>query len=156
MSAVALTYRSELAAPVADVWASVTSMAGINRETMPVFRMTGPADFASLADASFSPGVPLFRSRILAFGFVPIDWSDLTLVSLDPGRGFVERSAMGSMRSWEHIRQVEPMPSGCAVIDQLSFVPRLPRAISRAMINLAFRNRHRNLRRLFGSMDASL
>ena len=39
---------------------------------------------------------------------IPIDYDDLTLVALEPGRGFHERSRMLSMRVWEHERTLEP------------------------------------------------
>lgn len=38
---------------------------------------------------------------------MPIDYSDLTLISLTPGVGFLEQSNMGSMKIWLHERPVE-------------------------------------------------
>ncbi len=145
-----LTFCSALDAPAANVWASVVSLAGINDEAMPLFRMTAPSGITSLTDTAFVPGQRLFRSTILAFGLIPIDWSDLKLDELNLGHSFVERSDMASMHSWEHIRVVEPDGAGCNLTDRLAFTPRLPAAITRRLISLAFRNRHRKLRNRFG------
>ncbi|MGC4250025.1 MAG: hypothetical protein QM605_00765 [Sphingobium sp.] len=113
--------------------------------------MTAPVGIQHLTDISFKPGKPLFRSTILALGFIPFDWSDLTLVELEPGRRFVERSRMGSMRSWQHIRTIEPGGIGCILTDALCFEPRWPAMLAKAVIGLVFRNRHRNLKRRFGT-----
>ena len=58
-------------------------------------------------------GERLFRSWILLFGVLPIDYDDITLVSIEPGRGFHERSSMLSMRVWEHERTWS-RPAGAA------------------------------------------
>jgi ligand-binding SRPBCC domain-containing protein len=151
---VVLHYRSTLAAPTLLVWDAATSIAGINAETMPIFRMTTPPGIANLTDIAFEPGKVLFRSRVLVLGFIPFDWSDLALAELEPGRRFVERSRMGSMRSWQHIRTIEPWGSGCSVTDELSFEPKWPPVVAKAMIDLAFRNRHRRLKRRFGVAES--
>lgn len=153
---VELRYSSRLRAPAADVWAAAMSLDGINAEAMPIFRMTAPPGITGMVDAEFVPGQMLFRSRVLAFGWIPYDWTELTLVEFEPGRRFVERSRMGSMRSWQHIRTVDPVDGGCVVTDELRFEPKWPRPIARLMIGIAFRNRHRQLKRRFGEMkDAS-
>ena len=49
---------------------------------------------------------------------MPFDYDELTLVRLDPGRGFLERSRMLSQRLWEHERTLEPSgEGGCLVTD---------------------------------------
>ena len=66
-------------------------------------------------------GERIFRSWVLLFGVLPIDYDDLTLIALEPGRGFHERSRMLSMRVWEHERTLEPDgEGGCRVRDRLS------------------------------------
>lgn len=148
---ISLHYRSALAAPAQDVWNAATSLAGINAETMPVFRMTAPDGVKRLSDIPFEPNKILFRSHIMALGFVPFDWSDLALAELEPGHRFVERSRMGSMRSWQHIRTIEPSGGGCILTDELCFEPRWPVMLAKAIVGLAFRNRHRKLKRRFGT-----
>lgn len=151
-AAVELRYSSRLRTPAPEVWHAAMSLAGINAEAMPVFRMTAPPGVRGMVDAEFVPGQMLFRSRVLAFGLIPYDWTELTLVEFEPGRRFVEQSRMGSMRSWQHIRTIDPLGDGCVVTDELRFEPKWPRPIARLMIGIAFRNRHRQLKRRFGEM----
>src|SRR5438067_106868 len=110
MSQVELTFRSELSAPRDRVWAWVTSMEGISRELWPILRMTAPRGVKSIGDVPIEPGNPLFRSWILLFGIIPIDRSDLTLLSLDVGKRFVEQSPMLSMSLWRHVRTLSSTP----------------------------------------------
>ncbi len=44
------------------------TLAGINVESMPVFRMTHPAHIRAMTDAPFEAGKKLFHSRVLALG----------------------------------------------------------------------------------------
>ena len=90
-------------------------------------RMTAPARVRALDPAEVVLGERIFRSWVLLFGVIPIDYDDLTLIALEPGRGFHERSRMLSMRVWEHERTLEPDGEAAArVRDRLSFEPRLP------------------------------
>ena len=149
-AAVELRFSSQLRASAAEVWDAAMSLSGINAEALPIFRMTAPPGIRGMVDADFVPGRVLFRSRVLAFGLIPYDWTELTLVEFEPGRRFVERSRMGSMRSWQHIRTIDPVGDGCVVTDELRFEPKWPRPLARLMIDIAFRNRHRQLKRRFG------
>ena len=148
---IALRFQSHLAAPPDAVWRRVTSVAGIDAEMAPLLRMTFPAGMQGLADAAFVPGTTLCRSWLLLFRVLPVDFSDLTLVELEPGRRFLERSPMGTMAFWQHERTVVPAPGGCHVVDALTFRPRrlLPSALVRACVGLFFRHRHARLRRHF-------
>ena len=76
-----------------------SSFAGVNKELRPLARMTFPPEFASLTSAMLLNDRPAFRSWILLFGFIPADFDDITLVELEPGRGFYERSRLLTMRS---------------------------------------------------------
>ena len=89
---------------------------------------------------------------MLLFGVLPIDYDDLTLVALEPGHGFHERSRMASMPVWEHERTLEPAGAGCLLRDRLSFKPRLPGMgpLLEGFVRATFRHRHRRLRRRFG------
>jgi ligand-binding SRPBCC domain-containing protein len=144
---------SRLDAPAAEVWKRVTTFEGVNDELMPLARMTAPSGVDSLQPADVVPGQRMFRSWILLLGLVPIDYDDVTLVRLDAGRGFLERSPMLSQRSWEHERIIEPEgPSACRISDRVRFEPRLPipPALLRPLYRFVFRHRHRRLRRRFG------
>lgn len=113
--------------------------------------MTFPSGIKDLTAVS-RPGERLCRSWLLVAGVVPIDYDDLVFEEVEPGRRFLERSALFSQRVWEHERTIEPAPDGCRVTDRVRFVPRLPwlAALYRPIFTAVFRWRHRNLRRLFG------
>jgi hypothetical protein len=95
---------SRLTAPAHAVWERVSTFDGVNDELMPLMRMTSPRRLRSLQPEDVVLGQRLFRSWVLLFGFVPFGYDDLTLIALEPGRGFHERSSMLSMRTWEHER----------------------------------------------------
>jgi hypothetical protein len=124
----------------------------VNRELAPLARMTSPRAFRSLDLEQVQLGRRVFRSWILAAGILPVDYDDLTLVELEPGRRFLERSRMLTQRLWEHERIVEPADGGCVLSDRVSFSPRVTclGPLFRVIFSLAFRVRHRNLRRIFG------
>jgi hypothetical protein len=97
-------------------------------------------------------GEPLGRSWILLFGLLPVDYDDLTLAERGPGLRFLERSALLSMRRWQHEREVKPTSEGCEITDKLTFELRGPLAIlpgsgrlAPAIVGWLFRHRHRRL-----------
>lgn len=157
MSVVAVSRSSRLAASAPIVWAHATAMADINRELAPWMRMTFPPAAAGLsladADADVRLGEPLFTSWILFLGFLPVDRMRLVLTELDPGRRFVERSAMTVLRSWRHERTVEPDGDGCVVTDSVEAAPPLGfgAPILRWVLGRFFAHRHRRLLRTFGA-----
>ncbi|HYC54451.1 MAG TPA: hypothetical protein VEL28_05895 [Candidatus Binatia bacterium] len=143
---------SVLRAPAEKVWAHAISLDGVNAELAPIARMTAPPG-ASLDPSHVVLGQRLFRSWILAFGVLPIDYDDITLIELEPGRRFLERSPMLSQAMWEHERVIEPQGSeSCTVRDRVRFRPRLwlLGRMQKPLFHLTFINRHRNLRRMFG------
>jgi len=149
-----LRFESHLAAAPEVVWRRITSVEGIADEMFPLLRMTFPRGMRALPSDAFVSGQRLCRSWLLLFRVLPVDWSDLTLVELEPGRRFLERSPMFSMAFWQHERSVAPAPGGTVVIDRLMFQPRrwLPRALVRAYVALFFGHRHARLRRRFGAV----
>jgi ligand-binding SRPBCC domain-containing protein len=112
--------------------------------------MSAPRHVKDLTSVAFEPGVPMFRSWLKLFGVLPVDYSDLTLLSLTPGVGFVEQSRMGSMKLWRHERQIIPLESGCRVTDTLTFEPRLGGRLVVAFVARFFAHRHEMLRRYLG------
>ena len=147
------TVSSTLPASRAAVWARVSTMAGVNDELGPWFRMTHPPGLDRLEGVEVPLGERLFRSRVLLFGVLPVDYDDLVLVRLEPGRGFLERSRMLSQRVWEHERTLSDDGAGCVVTDRVRFEPRVPvlAGAQRALLRAIFRHRHRRLRRFFGA-----
>jgi hypothetical protein len=146
-----ITIGSELDATVEAVWARVTDPAGINDELRPLMRMTVPAGARDFGFDDPEPG-RIGRSWLLLFGFLPFDYDDITLVGVEPGRGFLERSSMLSMRLWEHERTLTPLGEGCCrVTDRIAWEPRppLPGGLFRPLVLAIFRHRHKRLRLRF-------
>ena len=102
-------------------------------------------------------GAPLGRRWILLGGIVPVDFDDLRLVELEPGRRFLERSRTFAFSVWQHERVVEPLGEGrCGLTDRLGFELRpalawMPGAarLARAIVAALFRHRHRRLTGLY-------
>ena len=99
--------------------------------------------------------MPLGRSWILLAGVLPVDYDDLCLAELEPGRRFLERSSTLSFSLWQHERVVEPESEAtCRVTDLLGFelqrgvawIPGSAR-VAAAIVGLIFRHRHRRLSR---------
>lgn len=152
-----IAVSSELEASSEAVWARAIDPAGINHELWPLMRMTVPRGAEDFGLDGPAPG-PIGRSWIFFFGFLPLDYDDLSIVRLEPGREFLERSSMLSMRLWEHERTVTPLAEGrCRVQDRLAWEARLPLpgAWLRPLIRFVFGHRHRRLRRFFGVAAAS-
>lgn len=144
---------SAVGAPAPEVWRRAAGAEGINDEMRPWFRMTVPRGAESLDIDKVEPG-RLGRSWLLLFGFLPVDYDDLGLERIDPGRGFLERSTMLSQRLWEHEREIEPRgEEACEVTDRIAWEPRLPLpgAVFRPLFSAFFRHRHRRLVRHFGT-----
>jgi ligand-binding SRPBCC domain-containing protein len=154
---ITLQFESRLRAPAAAVWEWITSVDGISAEMRPLMRMTVPRRIKNLTDIEFRPGHRLFRSYILLFGILPIDYSDLTLLELTSGRGFIEQSPMGSMRLWRHERQLTPAEAPDAVVvltDRLTFQPRFAPGLVAWFVTVFFRHRHSVLRKHLGGEKA--
>jgi len=143
---------SLLHAPRDEVWAAISTVAGINDEFRPLFRMTAPAQVRRDGLAAVQVGRRVCRSWVLLFGLLPVDYDDITLVRLDPPKGFLERSPMLSQRAWEHERTLEAEAKYCRLTDRVRYEPRLPLpdALLRGLYRFVFRHRHRRLRRRFG------
>jgi ligand-binding SRPBCC domain-containing protein len=146
-----ITTRSEVRAETREVWEWATSAHGINFELAPLLRMDVPRRLEQ-GLAGVEPGQRLGRSWIRLLGVLPVDYDDIALERVEPGRGFLERSSLLSHRAWEHERTLEPSPGGCVVTDRVAFVPRLgvPASLTRPILAALFRHRHARLRRRFG------
>ncbi|MDP3893205.1 hypothetical protein [Nocardioides sp.] len=145
---------TRVAAPAGRVWDRVTTFEGINHELMPLMRMVLPRRYAGSTVDDLEPGQRVGRVWILYLGFLPLDFDDLTIAELEPGRRFLERSRMATMRTWQHERVVEPLPEGdaCTLTDRLTFEPRmrLLDPLLRRVVTFVFAHRHRRLLAHFG------
>lgn len=148
--------RSQLEAPPHAVWDRIASFEGINDEFAGLLRMTAPPHVRERGLDGVVVGERICRSWLLLFGVIPFDYDDITLVSLDPPRGFHERSTMLSNRVWEHVRTIEADGDGSVITDAVSYEPRLPvpHALLRRVYGLVFAIRHRRLRKRFGGRAA--
>jgi ligand-binding SRPBCC domain-containing protein len=154
---------TRLAAPAEEVWARAVTPEGINDELRPILRMTMPRAYRGKTIDDVKVGEPLGRSWIYLFRVLPVDYDNLTLAGLEPGRRFRERSTMLSMTLWQHEREVVPVGEAeCEVTDRLTFTLRPPMAWIPGMKRLAiatvrhlFAHRHRRLAERYGSSAVS-
>ena len=107
---ISLHFESRLQASPEQLWRWITSVDGILREIRPLLSMSVPPGIRSLEDLEVVPRRPLFRSHMRLFGLLPLGTSQLTLLELTPGRGFIEQSPMTGMRLWRHERRILPAP----------------------------------------------
>lgn len=150
---VVVEQTSVVQAPVDRVWDRVTTFEGIGDELGPWLTMSVPAGAKDLEVTTVPLGEPLGRSWIRLLGLVPVDYDDLSIVALEPGRSFHERSTMLTARWWEHERTLTPMDEGTTrVHDRLTFEPRalVPAAAHRRVVAALFAHRHRRLAAHFG------
>jgi hypothetical protein len=153
---VSVERSSRLAAPADRVWAGAVTEEGINDELRPLLRMTMPPGLRGQTIDTVEVGTPLGRSWLLLGGLLPVDYDDLCLVELEPGRRFLERSKLASLRDWQHERIVEAAGAdACVVTDRLGFVPRIPgtRAVAVRIVGALFAHRHRRMTRRYGAAD---
>lgn len=151
MKTVRLTFKTEVPAPIADVWSWSTSIRGIKSEMWPILKITFPKGMTGI-DKDTTLAKPLCRCQFLLLGVVPIDMSKLTFVEFEPGHRFVEQSPLLSMRFWRHERVVTPSADGKAgttVTDNLEFSPRFGTPMVRFFMKKFFEHRHEVLARSF-------
>ena len=136
-----------------DVWARIVTSEGFNHEMRPWVSMTLPRRARGLTVDALPLGRTTGRAWLRLFGVVPFDYDRLVIVEVDPGRRFLERSTMLSMRRWEHERTVTEVRRGSEVHDRVTFEPRLPARLFDGLlargISAFFRHRQRRLSAYF-------
>jgi hypothetical protein len=150
-----LEQSSVVAREAGQVWERAVTEEGINDELRPILRMTMPRGLRGKTIDDVEVGAPLGRSWILLGGALPVDYDDLCLAELEPGRRFLERSRTLAFAVWQHERVIEPAGEGrCRVTDRLGFVLKRPlaaipgaEALAAAIVGFLFRHRHRRLAR---------
>ena len=117
--------------------------------------MTFPTGVSDLT-AGARPGVRQFRSWLLVFGVLPLDYDDVVFDEIEPGRRFLERSTLMSQRIWQHERVVEPVTGGARITDRVHYEARITwlEPLYRPIFEAVFAWRHRRLRRLFGALQS--
>jgi ligand-binding SRPBCC domain-containing protein len=143
----------EVPAAAAAVWERVIRPDGINHEMRPWITMSMPRGAAGLTVGTLPLGRPLGRAWLRLFGLIPFDFDHLTVVELEAGVRFLERSTMLSMRRWEHERTLTPVAGGTQVHDLVTLQPRLPipglAVLLARVVDAFFRHRHRRLLEYF-------
>lgn len=149
---------SELDAPRSVLWQHATSFAGIGAELWPWLDMTTPRGLRARRLDEIAPSADLGRSVLLLGGLLPVEYDDIVIADLEPGRRFLERSSMLTSVLWEHERVVEDRQRNAGrVRDTVRFrlravprhVPGVER-LARATVTALFEHRHRRLRHHFG------
>lgn len=154
MSPRVVEQSSDVAAPIDQVWERIVSPEGINDEMRPWMTMTMPRGTEDLTIDTVPLGKPIGRAWIRLFGLLPIDYDHLSLVAIEPGRSFHEKSTMLSMRSWQHERTLTPVAEAVTrVHDRVTFETRWFMRLSAGLLHRALRaffaHRHRRLARHF-------
>lgn len=147
---------SHLAAPAGQIWDRIVTAEGINDEMRPWLSMSLPPHLAAGTLSHAPLGVPLGRAWLRAFGVVPVEWDDILLAEVEPGRRFREVSSMMTARRWEHERTVVPLGErSTRVHDRVVFDARVGgpavEALMHVLVGAVFSHRHRRLRRRFGA-----
>ena len=146
-------------APKWKIWNNISTFQGVNYELFPFLRMTCPEPNARLSIDMVTKD-PLFRSWLLLFGFLPIEFDLIRIDSIEEGTSFKERSSMFLMQEWHHDRSLESVTiegyeEGCTkVIDKLSFRPRIFNLLFgyflKHVVKFLFTYRHYRLASMFG------
>jgi ligand-binding SRPBCC domain-containing protein len=131
-----------------QVWARITSPAGINAELAPLLRMPSDLTHTTLDEVPLNQR--LGRAWVLFLGVLPVDFDDLRIVERGDRR-FLERSSTSSSRIWQHERAVSQESGGVRVRDRVTFAVRGPlrpaRRVYLRVVTALFRHRHRRLTR---------
>ena len=149
-----LTFSSRVRAGRDEVWAVVSTMAGVNAELMPFVKMTHPRDRTSLEGETIVPGEVVFHSWLMLGGVLPFDRHALALEQVMEGEGFDEESTSWMQRRWRHERRLIDEGDGtCTITDHLVVEPRvaLLRPLAKRVVRFLFGHRHRRLVRRFGA-----
>lgn len=135
---------------VDDLWFHSTSEEGINAELRPWLRMRPPkgVTFTRLTDLPVQQVVG--RCPILLLGWIPVDYDEIFLDVVEPGRRFIERSRTSTLRLWGHERSMTPHSTGTLLRDRVVFDVRpslaSTRGLHRSIVSALFTHRHRRLR----------
>ena len=136
-------------ADAARVWRDALRFDKINDELMPLLKMTSPRDWSERTLDQVQPGQRLFRSWLLLFGLIPIDYDDICIAQIGPGYRFLERSQMMSASTWEHERIViDELPGTCRITDRVRFTARSAPlgTVLRWFVPRVFAHRHDQLK----------
>ena len=146
---------SQLPVPADRFWNS-QSLATVNAELHPLYRMTAPQEWLQVPIREWAQHKNLLKSWILFRGLIPVDRHCFGTIAFPEPRKFVEESSSWLNRRWQHERIVLETNGGCEVHDKISFTSRLRylEPFQKSLYILAFRRRHANLRHLYATTGA--
>jgi len=124
-----------------EVWRLKTDPAALSNEFRPWIWFTmSSADQATLAAILSEPdGVGRVRARLWPSG---VRW-DMDIEMLQLGTTYRDRSTNGVYREWEHTHRIIPASDATVYVDEVRFVPVVPRAKWLAsMTRVLFEHRH--------------
>jgi ligand-binding SRPBCC domain-containing protein len=141
------TIRSELPVSAEHFW-STQSLAAVNEELHPQYRMTAPPEVLRAPISEWANQSNVLKSWILLRGCIPVDRHKFGTIEFTAPTAFVEISSSWLNSLWKHERKVGKSPGGCEVTDTISFESRLGLLSpwQKALYILAFRHRHTTLR----------
>ncbi|MEU0312554.1 hypothetical protein [Nocardioides sp. NPDC006273] len=155
MTAKIVENQVEVPAAAEAVWERVVHPDGINHEMRPWMTMRLPRSASGLTVETIPLGQPIGRAWLRLFGLIPFDFDHLTVVELEAGVRFLERSTMLSMRRWEHERTLTPVARGTQVHDRVTLQPQLPipglGMLLAWVVDAFFKHRHRRLQKYFAT-----
>jgi hypothetical protein len=173
-----LEFVSHVSTPRDLVWSGITTFHGVNKEFFPLLRMSCPFPDLRL-NSAMATGQPLFRSWLLLFGIMPIEFDLLGLSSVIENVSFEEKSTMALISEWNHHRflcdenaeeeqdeekeeegserhyedgkERKIARGGTIIRDRLLFTPRIPGTgfILRLIVRALFSYRHMRLRMIY-------
>lgn len=147
-----ISIESRLRAPGRIVAADVFSLRGVNDELGPWLHMTVPRGWEKRPINRWPVGRSLFVSWILLLGLIPLGRHVFGMTEVSE-TGFSESSHSVLLRQWVHRRHIVSEGAECAVLDRISFEPRL-RCLAPLMLpiyRLVFSWRHHRLRSRYAS-----
>ena len=124
-----------------DVWRLKTDPTALSDEFRPwVWFTMSSADQAKLASIMREPeGAGSVHARLWPSG---IRW-DMDIEVLEPGSAYRDRSTNGLYQQWEHTHRILPASDATVYVDEVRFIPALPRSKWLAsMTRRLFEHRH--------------
>ena len=138
---------SSLKVSVDQFWES-QSLATVNAELFPLYRMSAPRDWLHLPIQQWSDASDQLKSWIYFLGIIPVDRHSFGTIKFTGPTTFLETSSSWLNSSWLHERIVTQVPHGCEVKDNVAFEPRIRTlaSLQKGLYRRAFCHRHEVLR----------
>jgi hypothetical protein len=151
----ALTLRSRLDAPPADVWRAITDLRSVDEERGPWLSQAAPFGYDRLTDSLAGWSDPLFTTTVWAGGVVPVDQASFHLDVFEDRRRLVSHGRSLWFRSFRHERVLEARDGRVELVDRVLFEPSLPGlgTVLLPLVAALYEARHRVLRARHGSPE---